>query len=74
MGKFNFPANIVILDIMEDSKTYLLSGWSSWTTWKALIDVEIGELMFRFHDEQVLFNIFEVMCHLNEKSQCDEIK
>jgi hypothetical protein len=39
-------------------------------TGRALIDVELGELMLRFQNAQVIFNVFEAMRHQNENPQC----
>ena len=40
---------------------------------RALINVEMGELMLRFHNEQVVFNIFEAMKHRDENPKCYRI-
>jgi len=61
-----FPAAFVILDMEEDDETPLLLGRPFLATGRALIDVEMGELMLRFQNEQVVFNIFEAMKHRNE--------
>jgi hypothetical protein len=58
-----FPADFVILDMNEDSEIPLLLGRPFLATGRALIDVELGELMLRFQDEQVIFNVFECMRH-----------
>ena len=42
-------------------------------TGHALIDVELGELMLRFKNEQVVFNIFEAIKHRTENPQCYRI-
>lgn len=39
-------------------------------TSKSLIDVELGEIIMRFQDENVVFNVFKVMCHHNENPHC----
>jgi hypothetical protein len=65
-----FPADFVILDMNEDSEIPLLLGRPFLATGRALIDVELGELMLRFQDEQVIFNVFECMRHQNENPQC----
>jgi len=68
-----FPAYFVILDMEEDEEVPLLLGRPFLATGRALIDVEMGELMLRFQDEQVVFNIFEAMKHRNENPQCYRI-
>jgi hypothetical protein len=37
---------------------------------RTLIDMELGESMLRFQNEQVIFNVFQVMRHWNENPQC----
>ncbi|KAK2373482.1 hypothetical protein QL285_074513 [Trifolium repens] len=65
-----FPADFVILDMNEDSEIPLLLGRPFLATGRALIDVELGELMLRFQDEHVIFNVFECMRHQNKNPQC----
>ena len=65
-----FPANFVILDMAEDEEMPLLLGRPFLATGRALIDVEMGVLMLRFQDEQLVFNIFEAMKHRNENPEC----
>jgi len=65
-----FPADFVILNMAKDEEMPLLLGRPFLATDMALIDVEMGELMLRFENEQVIFNIFEAMKHRNENPQC----
>ncbi|CAJ2636002.1 unnamed protein product [Trifolium pratense] len=65
-----FPDDFVILDMNEDSEVPLLLGRPFLATGRALIDVELGELMLSFQNEQVTFNVFESMRHQNENPQC----
>lgn len=58
----------------EDSKTSLLLVRSFLVMGRTLIDVELGELILRFHNEYVVFNILEVIRHVNEQDQLDEIE
>jgi len=58
-----FPVDFVILDMAEDEDMPLILGRPFLATGHALIDDEMGELMLRFQDEQVVFNIFEAMKH-----------
>jgi len=51
----------------------LILGRPFLATGRALIDVEIGQLMLRFHNEQVVFNIFEAMKHRAENHKCYRI-
>ncbi|MCI68979.1 hypothetical protein A2U01_0090240, partial [Trifolium medium] len=39
-------------------------------TGRALIDVEMRELMLRTHEEQVMFNVFKAMKHHDDEPQC----
>jgi len=68
-----FPADFVILDMEEDDETPLLLGRPFLATGRALIDVEMGELILRFQNEQVVFNIFEAMKHRNDHPQCYKV-
>lgn len=65
-----FPTDFVILDMTEDEDMPLLLGRPFLATGRSLIDVEMGELMLRFQDEQVVFNIFEALKHRIENPQC----
>ena len=63
-----FPGDFVILDMAEDEEMSLLLGRPFLATCRALIDVEMGELILRFKNEKVVFNIFEAMKHRNENA------
>lgn len=52
-----FPANFFSLDMSEDAKTPLLLGRLFLAIGRALIDGEIGELILRFNNEHVLFDV-----------------
>jgi len=68
-----FPAVFVILDMVEDEDMPLILGRPFLATSRSLIDVEMGQLMLRFHNEQVVFNIFEAMKHRAENPKCYRI-
>jgi len=68
-----FPADFVILDMAEDEEMPLILGRPFLATGRALIDVEMGQLMLRFHNEQVVFNIFEAMKHRAKNPNCYRI-
>ncbi|XP_057760378.1 uncharacterized protein LOC130980745 [Arachis stenosperma] len=57
VGKFFFPADFVILDIGEDENAFIILGRPFLATGRALIDVEVGELVLRVHDEQMVFHM-----------------
>lgn len=65
-----FPADFVILDMAEDEEMPLILGRPFLATGRALIDVAMGQLVLRFHSEQVVFNIFEEMKHRLENPSC----
>ncbi|MCI77947.1 hypothetical protein A2U01_0099217, partial [Trifolium medium] len=46
-AEFVFPTDFVILDMEEDVEVPLLLGRPFLATGMALIDIEMGELMFR---------------------------
>jgi hypothetical protein len=68
-----FPADFVILDMAEDEDMPLILGRPFLATGRALIDVEMGQLVLRFHNEKVVFNIFEAMKHQAENPKCYRI-
>ena len=68
-----FLADFVILDMAEGEDMSLLLGRPFLAMGRALIDVELGELILRFQNEQVVFNIVEAMKHRTENSQCYRI-
>jgi len=70
VNDLGFPADFVIMDMTEDEEMSLLLGRPFLATGRALIDVEMGELILRFQDEQVVFNIFEAMKHRTKNPQC----
>ncbi|CAJ2646353.1 unnamed protein product [Trifolium pratense] len=70
VAEFVFPVDFVILDMEENAEVPLLLGRPFLATGRALIDVEMGDLMLRFNDEKVNFNIFEGMRNQDEIPQC----
>ncbi|XP_045831120.1 uncharacterized protein LOC123922450 [Trifolium pratense] len=74
VAEFVFPADFVILDMEDDADVEpLLLGRPFLATGRALIDVEMGELMLRTHGEQVMFNVFKAMKHHDEEPQCYKV-
>ncbi|XP_027361379.1 uncharacterized protein LOC113869313 [Abrus precatorius] len=59
IDKFIFRADFVILDIEVDADIPLILGRPFLATWRALIDVQKGELMLRVQDEKVTFNVLK---------------
>ncbi|CAJ2653874.1 unnamed protein product [Trifolium pratense] len=74
VAEFVFPADFVILDMEDDAEVEpLLLGRPFLATGRALIDVEMGELMLRTHGEQVMFNVFKAMKHHDDEPQCFKV-
>lgn len=67
---FLFPTDFFILDMEEDAKIPIILGRPFLKTRRALIELELNELILRFQDENVIFNVFKVMHHHNENPQC----
>lgn len=65
-----FLVDFFILDMPEESETPLILGRLFLATCRALINVEMGDLILRLKKEQVVFNVFEAMKHKKEKIQC----
>ncbi|GJW50675.1 reverse transcriptase domain-containing protein [Tanacetum coccineum] len=57
VGKFQFPANFVVVDFDADPRVPLILGRSFLKTGRALIDVYEGELTLRVGKEAVTFNL-----------------
>ncbi|GJU67380.1 reverse transcriptase domain-containing protein [Tanacetum coccineum] len=57
VGKFNFPADFVVVDFDADPRVPLILGRSFLKTGCALIDVFEGELTLRVGKEAVTFNL-----------------
>ncbi|GJW78191.1 reverse transcriptase domain-containing protein [Tanacetum coccineum] len=56
-GKFQFPADFVVVDFDADPRVPLILGRSFLNTGRALIDVYEGELTLRVGKEAVTFNL-----------------
>ncbi|KAL4390117.1 hypothetical protein AHAS_Ahas03G0113000 [Arachis hypogaea] len=70
VGKFFLPANFVILDTREDENASIILGRPFLATGRALIDVEVGELVLRVHDEQLVFHVFKDIHSVGEEERC----
>ncbi|XP_045810767.1 uncharacterized protein LOC123905179 [Trifolium pratense] len=72
---FVLPADFVVLDIEETSDWKpLLLGRPFLATSRALIDVELGELMQRTEDHQIVFNVFKTMKCYDGDPQCFQVQ
>ena len=67
---FFLPTDFVILDTGEDENASIILGRPFLATGGALIDVEVGELVLRVHDEQLVFRVFENVHSLGEEERC----
>ncbi|XP_022864926.1 uncharacterized protein LOC111384826 [Olea europaea var. sylvestris] len=61
VDKFIFPADFVVLDMEEDQEIPLILGRPFLPTGGPLIDVQGGHLTLRVNQEEVRFNIYQVM-------------
>ncbi|XP_024026055.1 uncharacterized protein LOC112092945 [Morus notabilis] len=56
VDNFIFPADLIILDYEVDRKVPIILGRPFLATGLTLVDVQIGELTMRVHEEHVTFN------------------
>ena len=70
VDKFIFLANFIVLDMEEDNEMPIIFGKPFLATGRAMIDVQRGELKLRVHDDEVKFNVFEVVRHPVESDTC----
>ncbi|GJZ18353.1 reverse transcriptase domain-containing protein [Tanacetum coccineum] len=69
VGKFNFPADFVILDMDEDVQVPIILGRPFLITLKALIDVFDKKVTLRVGDESMVFDLSESMKHPKESDE-----
>lgn len=74
MDNFLFPIDFIILDMEEDAKIPLILGRPFLEPGRALIDMELGELILIFQDVKITFNVFKVMCQHNKNPQCYSVE
>ena len=70
VDKFIFPAYLIVLDVEEDKEIPIILGRPFLATGRAMIDVQRGELKLRVQEEEVKFNVFEVVRHPAESDTC----
>ena len=70
VDKFIFPAYSIVLDMEEDKEIPIILGRPFLATGRAMIDVQRGELKLRVQEEEVKFNVFEVVRHPAESDTC----
>ncbi|GKF22453.1 reverse transcriptase domain-containing protein [Tanacetum coccineum] len=57
VGKFQFPADFIVVDFKPDPRVPLILGRSFLKTSRALIDVYEGEITLRVGREVITFNL-----------------
>ena len=70
VDKFIFPADFIVLDMEEDKEIPIILGRPFLATGREMIDVQRGELKLRVHEDEVKFNVFEVVRHPAESDTC----
>ncbi|XP_039134255.1 uncharacterized protein LOC120271647 [Dioscorea cayenensis subsp. rotundata] len=73
IDKFIFPADFIVLDMEEDKDIPILLGRPFLAPGKALIDVKRGELCLRVQEEEVTFNVFDVIKYPQASDCCFRI-
>ena len=64
------PTDFIVLDMDEDLQTPFILGKPFMATARTLIDVEVGTLTFRVHNQSVVFRLFEAAKHPEEQQEC----
>ncbi|KAL4350580.1 hypothetical protein AHAS_Ahas10G0156200 [Arachis hypogaea] len=70
VGKFFLPADFMILDMGEDENASIILGRPFLATGRVLINVEVGELVLRVYDEQLVFHVFKDVHLAGEEERC----
>ena len=70
VDKFIFPADFIIFDMEEDKEIPIILRRPFLATGRAMIDVQRGQLKLRVQEDEVKFNVFEVVKHLAESDTC----
>ena len=61
VDKFFFPVDFVVIDMEEDHDAPLILGRPFMKTTRMMIDIDDGLMKVRVQDEEVSFNLFEVL-------------
>lgn len=69
-----FLANFVVIDMKGDSRGSIILGCPFLETWKALIDVETGELVLKFNKERVVFKVYEWTSYVDDLETCYQLE
>ncbi|XP_070015328.1 uncharacterized protein [Nicotiana sylvestris] len=70
VDKFILPTDFVILDREVDYEVLIILGRPFLATWKALVDLEAGELTFRVGDKKFIFHMCKSMRQTNSSEVC----
>ena len=70
VDKFIFPVDFIVLDMEEDKEIPIILGRPFLATGRTMIDVQRGELKLRVQEDEVKFNVFEVVRHPAESDTC----
>ena len=70
VDKFIFPVDFIVLDMEEDKEIPIILGRPFLANGRAMIDVKRGELKLRVQEDEVKFNVFEVVRHPAESDTC----
>ena len=66
VDNFFFPVDFVVIDMEEEHDTPLILGWPFMKTARMMIDIDDGLMKVWIQDEEVSFNLFEVMKYSND--------
>ena len=70
VNKFIFLIDFIVLDMEEDKEIPIILGRPFLATGRTMIDVQRGELKLRVQDDEIKFNVFEVVRHIGESNTC----
>lgn len=69
-----FPVNFVVVDMKGEISGLVILRHPFLATGKALIDVETGELRFKFNKEKVVFDVYELTPYVDDLGTCYQMK
>nr|XP_009626882.1 uncharacterized protein LOC104117524 [Nicotiana tomentosiformis] len=74
VGKFVFPADLVILDCQVDEEIPIILGRPFLATRRELIDCETRELKMRLNNEEIIFNVQQSIRRPSEFANCSLVE
>ncbi|XP_019266878.1 PREDICTED: uncharacterized protein LOC109244272 [Nicotiana attenuata] len=74
VGKFVFPADLVILDCQVDEEIPIILGKPFLAIGRALIDCETRELKMRLNNEEIIFSVQQSMRRPIEFANCSLVE